>query len=231
MKKMLFVIASFFAVAASVFVSSKAYSYTVETRSGNTIKWSGANATFLINTTNGPSFALTSLQAAMQNWTDVSTSNFAFIYGGSTSDTASTNDGVNIVYFGSVSGSLLGVATWWSDSGGALTDCDIIMDQDQSWTSTYLEDLATHEFGHCVPLGHASGAVTMNPSGAEGIRDLAQDDIDGITFLYPSDSSSANFVANTSIPTMNEWGMIIFMTLACGLSAYKLRRLKIHPFT
>ena len=212
MKKLFFVIG--LTIAINYFIPSVAYSFNVETRSdGGAIKWEDNAATFLVNTTDGPSFALSAIQAAMANWTNAG-ADFAYSYGGSTTSTKS-NDGQNTVFFGDPSGSLIGEATYFYDSSGFITDCDIEIDESFSWTETYLEDLATHEFGHCLPLGHESGSVTMNATVSAGARNLAQDDIDGIIAIYG---------AYTGIPTMNEWGMIIFTIFAGGLAVRHLRK-------
>ena len=223
MKKMLSASALFFAIATSVFTPTRAYSFNIETTSGgDTVKWSSSAATFLVNTTNGPSFALTSIQSAMDNWTSVASSNLVYTYGGSTSNSEQTNNSENIVFFGDAPSGFVGWATFWYVSGGAISDCDIIIEEDFTWTETYLEDLATHEFGHCVPLAHASGSVTMNATVSAGARFLAQDDVDGITFLY--DKGTGYSEAFVGVPTMNEWGMMLFISLACGIAVYNIRR-------
>src|SRR3989339_1271112 len=88
----------------SLWCSSVSFAYKVSTTTdGAEIKWNTNNATYYINTSEGPSGSLAAVQAAMQTWTDVSTSPFNFNYGGTTSSTAyGTNDGVNIVCFGSM---------------------------------------------------------------------------------------------------------------------------------
>ena len=53
----------------------------------------------------------------------------------------------------------------------------------------YIEDIAAHEFGHALGLGHsASASATMFPSVSScntGNRTLDTDDIAGVVALYP----------------------------------------------
>ena len=83
--------------------SSQAYGYAVsKTNGGAEIHWSTPSAGFYINTAGFPSGGLQAIQSAMHTWTDVSTSNFSFIYRGYTSSTAyGENDGINLICFGS----------------------------------------------------------------------------------------------------------------------------------
>ncbi len=205
----------FFLTLIFFFGSSSAYCFsTVTTSSGDLVKWDPASPTFFVNTSGGPSFASTSIRGAMDNWSNVSAASLTFFNGGSTSDSGQSNNGENIVFFGDAPGSSLGFAQFFFNASGVILDCDIIIEQDNSWTESFLEDLATHEFGHCVPLGHVSDQTTMNPVVVAGVQNLAQDDIAGISFLYPG----------TAIPTMNEWGMIIFFISACGLAVCHLKK-------
>ena len=74
------------------------------TDEGKDIKWKNPDATYFVNDSGGPSGTITAIQAGMQTWTDVATSEFLFDYGGTTSSTShGENDGSNIVTFGTLS--------------------------------------------------------------------------------------------------------------------------------
>jgi hypothetical protein len=131
---------------------------------------------------------------------------FRFSYAGASSQTTTTNDGINLVLFRNASsGSAIATAYTWS-SGSRIIDTDIVF-WDGAFTffagSTgcsggfYIEDIAVHEFGHALGLGHsASTSATMFPSTSScntGNRMLDADDIAGVRALYPSQ--------NPSVPT------------------------------
>src|SRR3990170_2657373 len=90
---------------------------TCLTSEGLDIKWDTFNATYYVNSQGGPAGLLSAIQSAMQTWTDIDTSSFSFIYGGSTFSTAhGINDGINIVTFGPMgtTGILAANAFWYS---------------------------------------------------------------------------------------------------------------------
>jgi len=73
------------------------FAYQVsKTPGGADIKWFIPHAIYYINPSGGPTNNLSAIQASMQTWTDVDTSDFTFIYGGTTTNaSAGTNDGVS----------------------------------------------------------------------------------------------------------------------------------------
>ena len=95
------------------------------------------------------------------------------------------------------SGSAIATTYWWS-SGSRIIDADIVF-----WdggfrffagstgcsNGFYIEDIAAHEFGHALGLGHSTSAnATMFPSVSScttGNRTLDGDDIAGVVALYP----------------------------------------------
>ena len=124
---------------------------------------------------------------------------FRFIYAGASSQTTNTNDGINLVLFrNAASGSAIATTYWWS-SNSRIIDADIVF-----WDGSfkffagasgcsggfYIEDIAAHEFGHALGLGHSTSATaTMYPSAFtcdSSVRSLDSDDISGVRALYPS---------------------------------------------
>ena len=131
-------------------------------------------------------------------WAAQSHASFRFQYAGTSAVTTNTYDGANVVMFRNASsGSAIATAYWWS-SGSRIIDADIVF-WDGAFTffagSTgcaggfYIEDIAAHEFGHALGLGHSAVAgATMYPSVsscAAGNRTLDADDIAGVEALYP----------------------------------------------
>jgi hypothetical protein len=179
---------------------SNAQSYQVcQTSGGNDLKWSFLPVTYLINASGGPSGSISAITAGMQEWTDVSTSQFAFLYGGTTTSTAyGVNDGTNTVTFGPLGSGILAQNTYWFYSFGMIIDSDIRFNTSYSWNTDGnpadydVQNIGTHEHGHSLCLldlyGGGDSSKTMYGYGYEGEtkkRSLDQDDIDGITYLYP----------------------------------------------
>ena len=174
----------------------------------NGVVWDTLPATVNYNSAGSPVGAdPAALLAALQTWTDVPTSSFAYAYGGTTSRCPSLYDGCpgpqvfdtyndvgwdDIPYPG-----VLGVI-WYST---AVDEIDIVIDNaDFVWHTGALpvpagmfdlETVTLHELGHGVGLGHSgtSGAVMYPSVGAgQAKRVLHQDDIDGVSFIYPGGS-------------------------------------------
>ena len=148
--------------------------------------------------------ALGALQAALQTWTDAPTSSFAYAYGGTTSRCPSlysgcpgSFDGNNDVGWADLPGGVLGIATY----GLGIDEMDIVIDNGSFvWHtgplpvppgSFDLETVNLHELGHGLGLSHSGvGGAVMYPSVGAGQakRVLHQDDVDGVSFLYPGGS-------------------------------------------
>lgn len=116
---------------------------------------------------------------------------------------AGTLNGKNEVYFANASGnSVIAVTTVWGVFGGPvnqreLVEWDMVFDDaDFNWSLTGaagamdFDNIATHELGHAVGLGHPSGTCTLETmyayaSNGETLkRDLNTGDITGINLLY-----------------------------------------------
>jgi hypothetical protein len=163
--------------------------------------WNMSQVPYYVNTTN-LDLPGASVEAAVRSgadtWPTQSGAAFRFSFAGQSLQTTMTNDGVNLVVFRNASsGSTIATTYWWS-SGLRILDADIVF-WDGGFTfysgSTgcsggfYIEDIAAHEFGHALGLGHsASTAATMYFSISScntGNRVLDADDIAGVRALYP----------------------------------------------
>jgi matrixin len=162
--------------------------------------WPQAQTPYFVNSANldlsGPA-ADAAVRAGAATWLQQAGA-FRFIYSGSSSQTTNTNDQINLVLFRNESnGSAIATTYWWS-TGTRIIDADIVF-WDGGFTffagSTgcsggfYIEDIAAHEFGHALGLGHSTlPAATMYPSVSScntGNRTLDPDDISGALSLYP----------------------------------------------
>ena len=139
------------------------------------------------------------LTASQNSWTNVSSSSFAFSYGGITNRCPSLVkgckggqrfDGFNDVGWARLGGNTLGV-TWSSSS---IDEADMAVNTSFGWSlgctqQGGLIDLQTvllHENGHVAGLGHTNVAgATMYPSYTTADCTLAADDINGLRALYP----------------------------------------------
>jgi hypothetical protein len=196
---------------------SNIFAFKVTTSGGKEIKWNTSSVTYYVNSSGGPSGSLSAIQAAMQTWTDVATSIFTFVYGGTTTSTAyGINDGFNIVVFGPMgtTGTLAENYFWFYTSSGQMIDSDIKFNTDYPWAadgspSAYdVQNVGTHEFGHSLSLDDlyksADSEKTMYGYASMGEmkkRTLDQDDVDGITYLYPSETLSVSLTADPSTGT------------------------------
>lgn len=183
-------------VALGTFFSSAARAYTLL---GYT--WPQPSVPYYINPTNldlPPSAIAPAIRAGADAWPVQSGASFAFTFAGFSSQTTNTNDGINLVMFRNASsGSALATTYSWF-SGTRIIDTDIVFWDAgfQFFTGSsscsggfYIEDVATHEFGHALGLGHSTVAgATMYPSistCSQQSRVLDPDDIAAVLSLYP----------------------------------------------
>jgi Matrixin len=163
-------------------------------------KWPQPQTPYYVNSTNldmPGAIADAAVRAGAETWV-LQASAFRFLYAGPSSQTTNTYDGINLVMFRSdSSGSAIATSYWWHD-GSRMLDADIVF-----WDGSfrffagssgcsggfYIEDIAAHEFGHALGLGHStSPTATMYPSAFtcdSSVRVLDADDISGVRALYP----------------------------------------------
>lgn len=162
--------------------------------------WPQAQTPYYINSANldlAGSAAAAAVRAGADTWL-LQAGAFRFAYAGPSTQTTTTNDQINLVLFrDAANGSAIATTYWWS-SGSRIIDADIVF-WDGGFTffagttgcsgGFYLEDIAAHEFGHVLGLGHSAVAgATMYPSVSScntGNRTLDPDDISGVRALYP----------------------------------------------
>lgn len=167
----------------------------------NGVTWGQVPVPYFINPTNldlpGPA-AESAMQAGANVWANQSGASVAFTYAGTSAQTTTGFDQVNLVVFRNASsGSAIATTYWWSN-GTNIIDADIVF-----WDAAflffsgstgcaggfYIEDIAAHEFGHAIGLGHSTiTGATMYPSVStcnQGNRTLEADDIAGARSLYP----------------------------------------------
>jgi len=182
-------------------LSSSVFGYTLNGR-----KWfSSAEAKFYYNSSNAPACCLSASAQQSQIVSGINAWGIAGL-GGSTTKSGAKRDGQNVISWGKLGGTTLGVTNYISTDTAQSQVCngnliyrfvevDVRFNNAYNWqtssTCTNGIDLAgvsTHEFGHAVGLGHSSVAgATMYPSVAAcdfSISSLANDDKAGYSAIY-----------------------------------------------
>jgi Matrixin len=143
-----------------------------------------------------PSAAISAIQAGAQAWGSQSLANIQLVYAGSSNGTSVNLNNKNEVFFRNDSNGYIGETYWWYDASGHLIDADVMFHEGgiHYYSSSgcsggvYIEDVATHEFGHALGLAHSGVAgATMQPA-IPSYCDLTEttlesDDIAGIESL------------------------------------------------
>jgi len=172
----------------------------IKTDSGLDLKWNSLQAAYLVDPQGGPQNSIPAIQAAMETWTYVTTSDFSFLYGGTTSKNAEINDNINVISFGQMGtdGTLAENSFWYNPHTGELLESDIKFNTNYAWATdgsphAYdLQGVLTHELGHALSLDDlyspGDSQKTMfayADMGGTSQRTLSEDDMNGITYLYP----------------------------------------------
>ena len=186
---------------AFLLFSSSAFAYSLNGR-----KWfSSADARFYLNNANGPSCCLSASAQSSQILSGITPWGIAGS-GGTTTRSGAKRDGQNVISWGKLGGTTLGVTNYISTDtsqsqvcNGSLiyrfAEVDVRFNNAFNWQTSStcsngfdLAGVSTHEFGHAVGLGHSNvGGSTMFPSVAAcdfGISSLANDDKAGYSAIY-----------------------------------------------
>jgi hypothetical protein len=164
-------------------------------------RWMESAVGYVVNGTNldlPAAAAIAAVRAGADTWMQQSGASFAFVYQGASTQSTNTYDGINLVSFrDEPNGSTIATTYWWY-SGDAIIDADIVFwDGGHKFfagssgcsAGFYIEDIAAHEFGHALGLGHSTiSGTTMYPSTSscnQSPRSLHNDDIAGVRALYP----------------------------------------------
>jgi matrixin len=183
-------------VAFGTVLSTGAHAYTLLGYS-----WAQSPVPYYINPANMdlPTAAIEpAIRAGADAWRLQSGASFSFAFAGYSTQATNTNDGINLIMFRNASsGSAIATTYTWF-SAGHLIDADMVFWDAgfQFFTGTsgcsngfYIEDVATHEFGHALGLGHSTVvSATMYPSisyCSQQSRTLDPDDIAAVLSLYP----------------------------------------------
>ena len=214
-----------FALIALVVFAATAQAYVREQIGGHNVSWwaSDMPVPWYMNSdsTTDTLNELAGIQSSFDTWENVPTATITFVYAGAlpfNPDSPPLYDGERLDYYcciwwdkqnrsGLLDSGTLGICFYWAmPSDGHLVDADIVFnDKDYNWNAQGqggdmpLEGVATHEIGHLLGLGHSPDqSATMYYIWHPGSEVLAQDDIDGVTAIYPDTTPPAAPVITTN---------------------------------
>ena len=150
--------------------------------------------------------ALEAVKAALETWSSVDCSKFAFIYGGPTTRAAPLLDGYNVLRWNDLGSGPLGVAyTWYYTSDMSIFESDVVLNDYYTWSAAPecpynrvdVQNVATHELGHSLGLKDLYDPIYSERTmygycgyGETKKRTLHEGDIAGVQAIYPGPCSA-----------------------------------------
>jgi hypothetical protein len=151
--------------------------------------WESQSCSMKINLKSAPSFGTAAIISAMDEWNDIDSSCFVFDFAGNTT-AGKKYDGINTIGFGTLTGYTIGYSSWWYYPQEKRTvESDITLRSGYNWSYISLNAVNIHELGHTLGLSHSANYNAIMNSTYHGQTGLVQDDVDGITYLYPGEDN------------------------------------------
>jgi hypothetical protein len=215
------------------FISSISFSFTLNSSTNPNLEgWSGGDVQLLVNTANCPANidVVGIIKDSVSIWNNVPTSSIKVSYGGSTTSTVASSP--TTVYCETNFQAVVGAdqnfvpgAASVSTTGGRISQGILYLNVSAgnaniaNFDQTILKVILAHEIGHILGLGHSGSTNSLMyfDASARQKLSLSQDDIDGISYLYPSnefsDSKFAGCGLVKNLPPPKGGGIILLMLI------------------
>lgn len=135
---------------------------------------------------------------------------------------AGCNDAITEFSNGGSPSTILGAATM-KCSGSTCTSVLILNAHADSSlpnkSASFIESVIAHEIGHAFGLGHSedSHSLMYYSAGGKYQRWLGQDDVDGVTFLYPHESELGGLLGSCGTIETKKGSQNFLLSLFTGL--------------
>lgn len=241
-------------IVLAILISSSTQAFTLNSSTNSDLKgWEGADVKLYFNSANCPAGVDVEgvISNAMSVWNNIPTSKIKVSYGGATTSTTYSNP--PIIYcetnFAAIGGSpspdaVPGAASVQT-SGGQISSGVIFLNATsgqaniKNLDSNTLTIVLAHEIGHLLGLGHSSTTNALmyyDATYKKSLR-LAQDDMDGMTYLYPSNElkdgklMGCGLVRNLPPPSGGQLSLIFALMLLPVMLALAGRRSEVKAKT
>lgn len=189
------------AAALGLLFSARAHAFTL--LANLTGGWDTQELTFLVNESSCTALGISAgdlhaaIDAAVDIWNSVPTSNLKLVKGGATTGTSNANPPV--IYCSTSPGDSIAGTGSAGVLGGRIVQGGLVLNGDNSkiayfgsMTEARRLVTVTHEIGHVLGLGHSelNYALMYYSIGSKADLRLSQDDMDAMTWLYPRDEFS-----------------------------------------